>query len=346
MNRQKHKLSRRILAMLLTAAMLVTMFPAAMFATPTAEAGSEGVPQLDVSKSKTATNLEQNENGDWQSDVTLSLPSEEYSQKMDVVFVIDDTSAGSGIFEESVTQLLTELAETENLDINVGIVAFDAVARDWLAATSDYEGMVSVKDADAFQALKTAVSTTLAYENSGYTQKIGATNTEWPIDMATEMLNSGRADAEKYLLVFSDMYGYVYRGQMTINDQVFDNVPVGVRHQGYNQAQLAIAAPKYDTWSDLYSHKDEKDTTMDSFFRDSSWDAYWSIYQNMGDNIPELVEGESPVWGEAYFTPFEKSTCLTYDAILRTVAQGIQVTVINNDFASEYPAIQTIKNEC
>ncbi len=344
MNRQKHKLSRRILAMLLTAAMLVTMFPAAMFATPTAEAGSEGVPQLDVSKSKTATNLEQNENGDWQSDVTLSLPSEEYSQKMDVVFVIDDTSAGSGIFEESVTQLLTELAETENLDINVGIVAFDAVARDWLAATSDYEGMVSVKDADAFQALKTAVSTTLAYENSGYTQKIGATNTEWPIDMATEMLNSGRADAEKYLLVFSDMYGYVYRGQMTINDQVFDNVPVGVRHQGYNQAQLAIAAPKYDTWSDLYSHKDEKDTTMDSFFRDSSWDAYWSIYQNMGDNIPELVEGESPVWGEAYFTPFEKSTCLTYDAILRTVAQGIQVTVINNDFASEYPAIQTIKN--
>lgn len=51
--------------MLLTAAMLVTMFPAAMFATPTAEAGSEGVPQLDVSKSKTATNLEQNENGDW-----------------------------------------------------------------------------------------------------------------------------------------------------------------------------------------------------------------------------------------------------------------------------------------
>lgn len=344
MNRQKHKLSRRILAMLLAAAMLVTMFPAAMFAAPITGSGSESVPQLDVSKSKTATNLEQNEAGDWQSDVTLSLPSEEYSQKMDVVFVIDDTSAGSGIFEDSVTQLLTELAETENLDINVGIVAFDAVARDWLAATSDYEGMVPVKDENAFQALKTAVSTTLAYENSGYTQKIGATNTEWPIDMATEMLNSGRADAEKYMLVFSDMYGYVYRGQMTINNQVFDNVPMGVRNQGYDQAQLAIAAPKYDTWSDLYSHKDETDTTIDSFFRDSSWDAYWSIYQNMGDNIPELVEGESPAWGESYFTPFEKSTCLTYDAILRTVDQGIQVTVINNDFASEYPAIQTIKN--
>lgn len=173
MNRQRHKLSRRILAMLLAAAMLVTMFPAAMFAAPITGPGSESVPRLDVSKSKTATNLQQNPDGGWQSEVTLSLPSAEYSQKMDVVFVIDDTSAGSGIFKESATQLLTELAETENLDINVGIVAFDAVARDWLAATSDYMGMVSVKDENALEALTNAASTTLEYSNlEGYTKKL------------------------------------------------------------------------------------------------------------------------------------------------------------------------------
>lgn len=34
MNRQKHKLSRRILAVLLMAAMLITMLPSAMFAAP------------------------------------------------------------------------------------------------------------------------------------------------------------------------------------------------------------------------------------------------------------------------------------------------------------------------
>ena len=352
MNRQRHKLSRRILAMLLAAAMLVTMFPAAMFAAPITGPGSESVPRLDVSKSKTATNLQQNGDGDWQSDVTLSLPSAEYSQEMDVVFVIDDTSAGSGIFEESVTELLTELAETKNLDINVGIVAFDAVARDWLEATSDYKGMVSVKDENAFQALQRAVGTTLSYDNpAGYTKKIGGTNTEWPIDMATEMLNSGRADAEKYMLVFSDMYGYVYRGQMTIENQVFDNVPMGVRNQGSDQAYLATAAPKYNTWSDLYSHKDEKDATIDSFFRDSSWDAYWSIYQNMGDSIPELVEGESPAWGESYFTPFEKSACLTYDALLEAANQGTRITIVNNDFNPNEPGdqtgekIQSVKNE-
>ena len=64
MNRQKHKLSRRILAMLLAAAMLVTMFPAAMFAAP--ETGINPVETIEpgpTSKSKTATELELAKNG-------------------------------------------------------------------------------------------------------------------------------------------------------------------------------------------------------------------------------------------------------------------------------------------
>ena len=64
MNRQKHKLSRRILAMLLTAAMLVTMFPAAMFAAgetePVEEPTVSGELVTGHSKSKTATELDEN----------------------------------------------------------------------------------------------------------------------------------------------------------------------------------------------------------------------------------------------------------------------------------------------
>ena len=53
MNRQKHKLSRRILAVLLMAAMLITMLPSAMFAqdgqaegqTPVAVNNGSGVAQ-------------------------------------------------------------------------------------------------------------------------------------------------------------------------------------------------------------------------------------------------------------------------------------------------------------
>ena len=43
MNRQKHKLSRRILAVLLMAAMLITMLPSAMFAAPNGNSGQETI---------------------------------------------------------------------------------------------------------------------------------------------------------------------------------------------------------------------------------------------------------------------------------------------------------------
>lgn len=174
MNREKHKLPRRILALLLTLAMCVTMFPTAMFAT---NGNTESnVPDLDVSKSKTATNLELKD-GKWQSEVTLSLPAADYSKSIDVVFVIDDSSAGSSIFSEPANELLDELAAKENLDINVGLVTFDAVARDWLAVTSnnEYSGLVSIKEPSALSALKTAIGTELSYDNpDGYTKKLAA----------------------------------------------------------------------------------------------------------------------------------------------------------------------------
>lgn len=344
MNRQKHSLPRRVLAILLMAAMLITMLPSAMLATETTTDGTGH--QLDVSKSKTAENLQQTESGDWQSEITLSLPAADYSEKMDVVFALDDTSAGSQIFSESVMDLLNELAATKNLDINVGIVAFDAVARDWLSATSNgtYEGLVSIKDQEKLQAIEKAVKTQLSYDSEGYTKKVGATNTEWPIDMATEMLNGGEDDAEKYMIVFSDMYGYVYRGDLTVDGILYHDVPLSIRHQGYNNGQLAISAPKYETWNELYNNDDPEKTSTeyDSFFRDSSWDDYWNIFQNIS---PELESAtNSPAWGERYLTPFEKSTCLTYDRIQEALDDGIQVTVVNNDFGTDYPSIQTIKN--
>lgn len=350
MNREKHKLPRRILALLLTLAMFVTMFPTAMFATN--EKTESNVPDLDVSKSKTAENLVQQEDGSWQSDVTLSLPAADYSQQIDVVFVIDDTSAGSGIFEESANALLDELAEKKNLDINVGLVTFDAVARDWLAVTSnnEYSGLVSIKEPSALSALKTAIGTKLSYDNpDGYTKKIGGTNTEWPIDMATEMLNnSGRQDAEKQMLVFSDMYGYVYRGTLTIGETDYLDVPMGIRNGNDPDpmSKLGISAPKYNSWDEVYNDSNRYYTDYDSFFRDSSWNAYWSIYRAMGDNIPELVTDviETP-YGETYFTPFEKSTCLTYDNIVEASEQGVQITIVNNDFLPEnQPDIQKIKD--
>ncbi len=367
MNRQKHKLSRRILAMLLTAAMLVTMFPAAMFATPTAEVGSEGVPKLDVSKSKTATNLQQNADGNWQSNVTLSLPSEEYSQTMDVVFVIDDSSAGSGIFAGPAMDLLDTLRATENLNVNVGIVTFDALARDWVDVTSDgvYKNLVSVKSEEGYSALSEAIHTELsdAEDVIGRERKIGGSNTEWAIDKATEMLKAGSGE-EKYMIIFSDMYGYVYRGTLTVDGQKYENVPLSKRISGLSSASLADPEPKYDNWEEVKNHRNDNNSDYDSYFRYWSgpketrntkpWTDYWTIYQGLevapdvDEAFKEAEYAAFPWSTPGHYTPFEQSSVLTYDNILEAVGSNINVTVVNNNFDPGDPGgprIKDIKNE-
>lgn len=348
MNRQKHKLSRRILAMLLTAAILVTMFPAAMFAAPT----TGGLPSnidWSPSKSKTATALDDI----FEADVTLSLPAADYERNIDVVILMDDTHATSSIFTNAANNLLNQLANKENLNISVGIVAFDAVARDWVDATNDsYRGLVSLKDEngekdeEAVKALQNAIGTQLSYDKEGTQKRIGGTNTEWPIALATEMLD-GR-NSEKYIVMFSDLFGYVYRGNMTVNDVTYENVPMSKRLEGQALGYLCNGLTKYDSWNELYKHKNEADdTSEDSFYRmnDPSWSNYWDIYYSGENGKPELSKTleQSPAYPqykdkdgtpESYqvFTPFEKSSCLTYDNIMFALEEKINVILVNNDY--------------
>lgn len=127
MNRQKHKLSRRILAMLLTAAMLVTMFPAAMFAEPSEETNLvETTEPGPTSKSKTATELELVENGKYQSEVTLSLPAADEKLASDIVFVIDKSTSSKTESTEAGLEMLASISE--DAEINFGAIVFSGAA--------------------------------------------------------------------------------------------------------------------------------------------------------------------------------------------------------------------------
>lgn len=287
------------------------------------------LPAWDISKSKTATNLDEN----LESDVMLALPAAEYRQTMDVVFVIDDTHAGSGIFAKSVSNLLDELASKKNLDISVGVVAFDAVSRDWLSATSDGDwfGLVSIQEEGALEALKTAVETELSYDSDGYRKKVGGTNTEWPVEMASQMLQDGSGE-DKYLIMFSDLYGYIYRGDLTIGGVTYHDVPLSKRLGSWDQGSLSMGI-KYSTFADAYAHRnDEENQTPDGFFRDSSWDIYWNVYQGVNPAPENTIAGSYQVGSNSY-SGFEKSLCLTYDR-LTSAAQDARVILVNNNFAN------------
>ena len=311
---------------------------------------------LDVSRSKIASDLKKNSNGDWTTDVTLSLPSAEYEPVIDVVLILDDTYAGNGIFKDAATGLLNELSEKKNLDVNVGIVNFDAVARDWVAATtnSQYSGLVSLKNTEGLTALQNAIATKLDKNNDGQTKKIGATNIEWPLEMAQDMLASGKG-TEKYAILFSDMYGYVYRGDLIIDDQTYENVPLSKRlyagESKFYQGSLSMGT-KYQSFADVYAHRnDEENQTKDGFFRDSSWNSYWSIYSGYKQTPinPATKDSADPFGVPGGYSGFEKSTCLVYDRLLQMKQAGINISIVNNDFApgdiGEVGYVQSIKND-
>ena len=143
--------------------------------------------KLDVSKSKEASNLDDN----YQSQITLSLPAADYKPEIDVVFVIDDTSSTSSIFVDATTKMLEELNSKENLNVNFGLVTFDSVARDWLNATTNGEvsGLVSLED--NYTTIIHAINQELSSEGTGQMKRIGGSNLEWPLEMAQDMLASG-----------------------------------------------------------------------------------------------------------------------------------------------------------
>lgn len=78
-------------------------------------------PNWETSKSKTATNLDEN----FESQVTLSLPSASYKGNLDIVFVLDgSTSTDEDGLAAQAAALLDELAVIKNLNVKAGLVVF------------------------------------------------------------------------------------------------------------------------------------------------------------------------------------------------------------------------------
>ena len=235
MNRQKHKLSRRILAMLLTAAMLVTMFPAAMFAAGETEPVEEPTVSSGLvqghSKSKTATQLDEN----YQSQVTLSLPSAEEQLVSDVVFVLDKSTSAE--LEEQAVKMLENLNDQikeTGAKVKVGVVIFNKEAHSELALTE-------LNDAN-MEAIEEAIK----YEISS------GTNSHAGLIAGKAMLEADSSvDANrKYMVFVSDGITYMYNEEPTaINLQNGDKTNIFAGPDNWQTKYGVNTAPEsWDDW--------------------------------------------------------------------------------------------------
>lgn len=258
MNRQKHKLSRRILAMLLTVAMLVTMFPATMFAAPTAETNSvETTEPGPTSKSKTATELTLAENGKYQSEVTLSLPAADEKLASDIVFVIDKSSSSKEASTEQGLEMLEKLPT--DAEINFGAIVFDG------AAYVAYD--LQKFDANNLESISEAIDSKPGEE------AIGGTNIDAGLTAAKSMLenaNDGVADSRKYVILISDGLTRLFTGEdgktkIIFNEQyadsknLFGDFTTWCLANGFKDGEYKVPGGDWDGYFNKISAFIEKD---------------------------------------------------------------------------------------
>ena len=142
----------------------------------------------DVSKSKTATELDEN----YQTRVTLSLPSAETTPVTDIVFVLDRSSSttNKGV-RDSINSMLNELVgitDTSDAEIRVGVVGFD------------YQAYV-------LQDLTELNSNTISSIQKSVTdQTVSGTNIQAGIQAGSSMLAADTAvpNSNKYLILVTD----------------------------------------------------------------------------------------------------------------------------------------------
>ena len=160
------------------------------------------------SKSKTATPLDAN----YESDVTLSLPSAEEQLESDVVFVLDK-STSTDIEDEALAMLedlQRQIAQT-GAKVNVGVVIFNKEANRVLELTELTEENMS--------RIEEAIRTTMS---SGTNTHAGLLAGKAMLDADT-LVDSSR----KYLVFVSDAITYMYNSEPTaINLQNGDKTNV------------------------------------------------------------------------------------------------------------------------
>ena len=152
------------------------------------------VPEWEKSKSKTATNLDNN----FESKVTLSLPSASYKGNLDVAFVLDgSTSADEKDLAAQAANLLDELSKMENLNVKASLTVFGG-SKPILEDT----GLVDISNTEALQDLKAKLT------DPSYDKKDGrsGSNLQAGVEAARTHLNNDKTvdSADKYMIILSD----------------------------------------------------------------------------------------------------------------------------------------------
>lgn len=205
-------MKKSLAAILLSICMVFTMTPFA-FADTAADTGdpsgtdttTQPTKSVDWKVSKDATNLDKN----YESDVTLSIPSPQEDLSSDIVFVVDKSSSSTKEAGEKGIELLNKLSEsveTSNASVKVGVVVFDGTSHDLYPLSSFSGSDDQIKD---IKYAMTEARGDLPDYNKDEVQKdykVGGTNMQAGLEAAKKMLDDDTSvqESRKYMIMVSD----------------------------------------------------------------------------------------------------------------------------------------------
>lgn len=208
-------------------------------------------PEWDHSKDKTATEFDK----DFNSRVTLSLPSAEKELVSDVVFVLDKST--SATVENQALGMLKQLKEKAAEDgatVKVGVVIFNKEAHvtEWKDLVTEYDAIE--------EAIKQEISS--------------GTNTHAGLLAAQEMLaaDTDVEDSRKHMIFVSDGITYM-----------FEEPAQAINSQQATNGEYGIMAGN-DCWG--IRHYDEGG---DNFIPDN-WDAYLQDVENNLSDVEQYIQ--------------------------------------------------------
>ena len=262
----------------------------------------------DHSKSKTATNLDEN----YESKVTLSLPSAEEQLESDVVFVLDKST--STIVEDEALAMLDDLqgqiAQT-GAKVNVGVVIFNREAHpsEWFDLATQYEQIES--------AIRTDVS--------------GGTNTHAGLLAAQKMLDAHPSIAanRKYVVFVSDGLTYLFDEEVNAINSI----------QAANGEEGVMAGN--DCWG-IRHYQEGGDS-----FIPSDWNAYLTdVASNLGE-VQQYIQqydgmdesNHIPKYNTELPTTVDVAMYKSYSVFNELMASGYHCYVMKADSAAaaSYP---------
>lgn len=308
----KRKSVRKTLIVALALMVAVAMIPSMAFA----QSGDDTATEWTTSKSKIATNLDEN----FESEVTLSLPAAEENPVTDVVFVLD-RSGSSVDARNEINKMLEELVGivgNSDAQIKVGIVNFSYQADKCLELTNLTE--------DSLENIKSVVEL----------EKISGTNIEAGIEAGVAMLDADESvsDANKYLVLLTDGISHAWNGE--------DGTPMTVWGEG-----MADSKTVQNGANSYYYFKDKTNAiSFEELYKldanDDSLNSGYEVPVYIGENTELTIDDLTEEAG-AYYGKYIKMG--EYDKYLTGVEKGVYTAAhAYADAASKYKCISLYWN--